>query len=111
MFLFQNRTIVEEFCKIANAKPQMKPLINTVELTVRKPYRVLAFKDLETKYGRKLAVELEEFMYILPDSYTKNILDVMLHPDIVKTNPIFITLLNPKANTFDVPNLAFTCYQ
>lgn len=96
---------------MANAKTQMKPHIKTAELVVRKQYRVLAFKELETKYGRKLAAELEEFMYILPDSYTKNILDVMLHPDILKTSPIFITLLNPKANTLDVPNLAFTCYQ
>lgn len=89
----------------------MKPLIKTAELVVRMPYRVLAFKEVSTQYGRKLAVELEKFMYILPDSYTRNIIDVMLHPDFIKTSPIFITLMEPKINKLDVPKLAFTCYQ
>lgn len=89
----------------------MKPIIKTSELVVKKAYRVLAFKELDTQYGRKWAAELDEFLYILPKSYTKNILDVLLHPDILKSNPIFISLIEPKANKFDVPNLVFTCYQ
>lgn len=89
----------------------MKPFIKTSEMVVKKLYRVLAIKELDTQYGHKMTVELNEFIYILPDSYTKNSLAVLLHPDIVKTNPVFITLLEPNVNQLDVPNLTFICHQ
>lgn len=89
----------------------MKPIIKTIDLVVKKPYRVIALKELNTQYGVKLALELEEFMYILPESYAKRMRAILLTTRDVNTDYVYVTLMEPKESLCYTPNLVFSCIE
>lgn len=87
----------------------MKPFIRTPELIVRKPYRVVSFRELNTMYGLKLALELEEHIYILPESYARRLFTAVHNLGYVNTGSMHVTLMKQREHEYDSPILVFSC--
>lgn len=65
--------------KLNSAQSIEKPLLRLDNMQVGMPYMVIGVREVSTRFGKKILLELEEHVMFLPDRYTELFTGEMLN--------------------------------
>lgn len=84
-----------DIVKLFNSIVEDKPIVSTEVLEINKAYKILSLKDMDTRYGRSILVELNNCKIFLPKRYSEKV-DKTLIDEINRLGNFSVTITSFK---------------